>query len=147
MTHSLDSRKLELAKLRLERLKQWGTIVAIIASLGTAIAAHLKEEEDEGAKEVYRELSGAVEKVSEDQLKLHQDISSIRGYLAGKAENPSPSIVRFFETPASTSRRPHRQPPKPKSAVIEDSPEFDVPQVKPPPDAYKAPPVEQVTRK
>jgi hypothetical protein len=149
MTHSLDSRKLELAKLRLERLKQWGAIVAIVASLGTAIAAHFRPEEDPEAEGVYNELSRAVEKVSEDQLRLHQDVAAIRGYLAGKEGSPKPTVVTFLEPPTKPRSKPSvaGRKPAPAKAIIEEEPEFDVPEVKPPPKVYDAPPVEQVTKK
>jgi hypothetical protein len=151
MTNSLDSKKLERMKLRVERLKGWTTIVAIIASLATAVTAHFKEEKDKGAKDVYKELSSAIEKVSSDQVRLHRDISAIRGYLAGKAQSPSPAIVEFLTDPAPvTARRPAHTaaPQKPKTkAIIEEEPAYDVPSIEPPPDKYQAPPVEQVTKK
>jgi hypothetical protein len=150
MTSSLDSKKLEWMKLKVEHLKGWVTIIAIVASLGTAITAHFKEEEDNGAKDVYKELSGAIEKVSEDQVKLHSDIAAIRGYLAGKAQAPSPAIVRFLDPPSPAAVPRHIRPtiaPKPKTkAIIEEEPNYDVPQLKPAPNKYQAPPVEQVTK-
>jgi hypothetical protein len=152
-TDSLDSKKLERMRIRAERLKGWATIAAIVASLATGIGAYFKEEEDKGAKDVYKELSVAVEKVSEDQIRLHRDVSAIRGYLAGKAKEPSPAIVEFLTDPVpapaprrATSRRPESNKPKAK-AIIEEEPIDDVPSIEPPPVQYEAPPVEQVTKK
>jgi hypothetical protein len=153
MINSLDSRKLELAKLRLERLKLWGGIASIAASLALGFIAYFKQEEDPGAKGVYKELSHAVEKISEDQIRLHRDVSALRGYLAGKANTPVPAVVKFLEDPAparSTARRPVSigVAAKPKAAaIIEEEPKFDVPEVEPAPAQYDAPPIEQVTKK
>jgi len=145
MRDTAENKRLERMKLRVERLKSWTTISAIIASLITAMSAYFKKEEDQGAKDVYKELSGAVEKISEEQVKLHSDIAAIRGYLAGKAQTPTPAIVKFLEVPTQQHRTRQTEEPKTK-AIIEEEPDFEVPTLKPAPNRYEAPPVEEVTK-
>lgn len=85
--NSKESNRLSIAKLKNERIKHWAAIVTlIVTNLGiaaTAIMAHFKPEKEETAKAAYNELSSAVKKLSEDQIKIYTDISNMRGYLAG----------------------------------------------------------------
>ena len=103
---------LERIKEKSERIKLWGGIIAMvlgnIVALTTAILAHFKEET--GAKNVYRELSGAIEKVSDDQVQLHKDVAAIRGYLAGQAQQ-KPMVLWSPKENEKIKKNKTRTPP------------------------------------
>ena len=156
---STPPNSLDRIKVKSERLKQWATIIAIvvsnIAAIVTAISAHFKEEK--GAKNVYKELSSAVEKVSDDQVQLHKDVSAMRGYLAGMAQkskepmvlwNPKEDKPVVAKKPATTTRRPPirvgigipKPKAKPEPITVLPPPQAPPPNITPEPDDYDAPP-------
>ncbi len=149
---------LDRLKAKSERIKLWGGIIAMvlgnIVALTTAILAHFKEET--GAKNVYKELSGAVEKVSEDQIQLHKDVSAIRGYLAGQARQ-EPMVLW---TPKEKDKPKSNRLTPPIRVGVESSksadeepiaiippPQAPPPNITPEPADYKAPPVDAVVHK
>jgi hypothetical protein len=83
---------------RNERLKVWVSLVALLVTnavaLGTSITAHMKADDETKAKTAYKELSTAVAEVSKDNIQLHNDLSNLRGYLAGLAQNGAFTIPK-----------------------------------------------------
>jgi hypothetical protein len=150
---------LDRMRARSERVKVWSGIIAMIlgniVALTTAVLAHYKEET--GAKNVYQELSGAIEKVSYDQIQLHKDVSAIRGYLAGQAKHEPTVLWTPKNKDKKTAVRRTMPPirigvgvPKPSDkeepiAVI--PPQAPPPNITPEPDDYEAPPVDAVVNK
>jgi len=155
MSEGTKSKDLERARLRNEALQRWAIILGIVLSFTTAISAHFKEEQETTAKGVYKELSAAVEKNSENVRSLHQDMAAIRGYLAGQADTKG--TVSFFDIfknnrisamsvseDRSTSDKTIAVTPKIGVSVKPlDSPPPKV--ITPEPETYKSPPIEQVT--
>lgn len=83
---------------RNERLKIWAGLAALLitnaVALGTSITAHMKADDETKAKTAYKELSTAVAEVSKDNIQLHSDLSNLRGYLAGLAQNGAFTIPK-----------------------------------------------------
>lgn len=152
---------LDRIRAKSERLKLWGGIIAMVlgnvVALVTAILAHYKEET--GAKNVYQELSGAIEKVSDDQVQLHKDVAAIRGYLAGQARQ-EPMVLWTPKEKDKPKNKPTRVTPPirvgvgiPKPDADEEPiaiippPQAPPPTITPEPKDYKAPPVDAVVKK
>ena len=158
MCPAADSdKRLDLIQARNERLKMWGSILGIIAAIIASFFAYFRPEEDEGAKDVYKELSKAVEKVSEDQVKLHRDVAAIQGYLKGRYA----AEQRYIKDNVEEKKRTIEDKPpisarvavKPKPAVVLTPPDELLeqksapPSVGPDPKPYKPPPIDVVIQK
>jgi hypothetical protein len=154
---------LDRVRAKSERIKLWAGIIAMIlgqiAALTTAVLAHFKEEK--GAKNVYQELSKAVEKVSEDQVQLYKDVSAMRGYLAGMAQQSNKPMVLWKDKVSRNEHKPVTAAvPKSGGGIDRDDISDDdsitvmpLPQGPPPaiqgpaPIDYNAPPVDSVVKK
>jgi hypothetical protein len=168
------SKRIAIINARNERLKLWGSILGIIAAIVTSSIAYFKPEEDEGARDVYKELSTAVSDISKNQVELHKDVAAIQGYLRGRyaaekraveeikrdAEEDEPPRARIaarrptvgggigFGIGVGTAPKPAPKP-TPTVVVIPDDLQEAAP---PPPQAqkpapYKPPPVDSVVKK
>lgn len=143
-----------ILKEKNERLKMWIGLVTLIvtniATLGTAITAHMRANDETTAKAAYKELSTAISEVSKDNIKLHNDVSNLRGYLAGVAHNGSLSddtninknngqhYIAESKTQNNTNQpstsKPKKSGKKPHVAMPEPPKMSDKPfQYKPPP--------------
>lgn len=152
---------LDRLKAKSERIKLWGGILAMVlgnvVALTTAILAHFKEET--GAKNVYRELSGAIEKVSDDQVQLHKDVAAIRGYLAGQAQQKPMVLWSPKEKDKDQAKPERRLMPPIRIGVAKDGktaeepvavippPQAPPPNITPEPQSYKPRPVDAVVEK
>lgn len=91
-----ESKSLTKARLRTERAKHWAGVITLVVTnvviLVTAITAHMKPEKEETARAAYKELSLAVKELSKEQIKLHTDISNMRGYISGINSNANIAI-------------------------------------------------------
>lgn len=67
---------------KIEILKQWGIILGIVLSIISSVLAHFKDETV--AKAAYKELSGAVKTISENQVKIREDVARIQGAIEGQ---------------------------------------------------------------
>jgi len=164
------SKRVAIINARTERLKLWGSIVGIIAAIVTSSLAYFKPEEDEGARDVYKELSAAVGKISENQVELHKDVAAMRGYLRGRyaaERRVVEEIKQEEEKPAPVAARPRlrvggglgfgigagaSKPSAPSSGSVIVIPD-DLQEAAPPvaqaqePAPYKPPPVDSVVKK
>jgi hypothetical protein len=162
------SSRVAIIHARTERLKLWGSIVGIIAAIVTSSLAYFKPEEDEGARDVYKELSTAVSKISENQVELHKDVAAIQGYLRGryaaekkvvdeikqeKEEREESKSSRIRIGVASGVARRTATKPAPTSVVLMPPEKLFRQETAPPdtqaqkPGVYKPPPVDSVVKK
>jgi hypothetical protein len=127
---SKESPSVQGLRAKNERLKIWVGLIALVLSnavaLYTSLSASSKAEDETKAKAAYTELSSAVKDMSKDNIQIHNDLSNLRGYLAGLAQNGALSIpkVATIETPkpAHTSASivgvsPNISTSKPKSSA------------------------------
>lgn len=147
MSNNNPTPSITKAQLQTERIKHWTGVITItitgLVTLITAVSAHLKPEKEETAKAAYNELSKAVKQLSDEQIKLHNDISNIRGYLYGLREES-----RLVSLPPS----PLRPPPAVRRSAkkIEQIEAFEgeyveeLPQISDRPDTYQLPPVDSL---
>ncbi len=86
------SSEIRLLNAKTARIKGWGAIIAIVATnlvtLVTAVSAYIKVPPEAAAKAAYKELSGAIKQISEQQVEMQNDVANIRGYLDGIAKQP-----------------------------------------------------------
>lgn len=157
------SRRIAIINARTERLKMWGSILGIIGAIVASFFAYFRPEEDEGARDVYKELSAAIREVSEDQVQLHKDVAAIQGYLEGRYVAEKKYVTekkKAEETPVTTTSVPSRirvgvgvrAKPKPKPVVLLPPDELleqkpAPPVVKADPETYRPPPVDAVVKK
>ncbi len=92
-----------------ERLKIWVSLIALVVTnavaLITSISAHKRADDETKAKSAYKELSSAMAEVSKDNIQIHNDLSNLRGYLAGLAQNGALSIPKI-DNPSAPALRP-----------------------------------------
>lgn len=137
-----SANRLSIAQLKTERAKRWAVIIPVVIGnlviAVTAIGAHMKAAEPEKettAKAAYTELSAAVTKLSTEQIKLHTDISNMRGYLAGMASHTDHSSHMSIAEPVApvrasrrhtASRRPNiaKRPPAAIGGPLGEPPEM-----------------------
>jgi hypothetical protein len=72
------------------RAKAWGTVLAAIGGLVTALSAFFKPRDDSATKAAYVELARGQEGLSADVQSLHADVAALRGYIAAKEGAPPP---------------------------------------------------------
>lgn len=89
------------------RAKAWGTVVAALGGLATAVGAILKPRDDSATKEAYVELAAGQEKLNSAVQGLASDLAGLRGYVAAKEGQP------LFLAP------PERAPLAPPSPTVD----------------------------
>lgn len=153
MPEMRHSQRLSLIQAKTERIKGWGAIIAIIATnavtLVTAVTAHLKEEKEETAKAAYKELSGAIKKISEDNVQLHKDVANIRGYLAGRASKSSYRVVEEDDNRSlAQAVRDAINNKYPRNAQVREVEEYiPPPKIESNPEAYEPPSINEIRKK
>jgi hypothetical protein len=70
------------------RAKAWGTVVAALGGLATAVGAILKPRDDSATKQAYVELAAGQEKLNSAVQGLASDLAGLRGYVAAKEGQP-----------------------------------------------------------
>jgi hypothetical protein len=113
------------------RAKAWGTVIAAVGGLVTALSAFLKPRDDSATKAAYLELAKGQEGLSTDVQSLHTDVAALRGYIAAKEGSPPPAPQAIAEAPAPVdagataakpaTRSPHAPaapPTRPKPTVV-----------------------------
>lgn len=113
------------------RAKAWGTVIAAVGGLVTALSAFLKPRDDSATKAAYLELAKGQEGLSTDVQSLHTDVAALRGYIAAKEGSPPPAPQAVDAPPAvdagvtatakPATRSPHAPaapPTRPKPTVV-----------------------------
>lgn len=111
-------------------------VVTALAALVTAIASLIRASDTSITEESYKTLSTAVEKLSQDNAKNHQDIESVMSYLEDDREARKKAADRVLAEAASAVK-PRFAPPSRSSQPLKPI----LPPVPPPTPTSNAEPV------
>ncbi len=98
------------------RLRAWGTLITAIAGLATAL---LKPQDQTVTKAAYQQCTAGIEKLNDGLAQEHQDLATLRGYIAAKegqsllAQDLLPAPPIDAGAPAQPPRPPAPPPPPP----------------------------------
>jgi hypothetical protein len=97
------------------RLRAWGTLITAIAGLATAL---LKPQDQTVTKAAYQQCTAGIEKLNDGLAQEHQDLATLRGYVAAKdgqsllAQDLLPAPPADAGAQAQPPRPTHPPPPR-----------------------------------